>query len=147
VQSLALPHWVWAVVMITVTIAAVWKGGPSERVGALIYFGAWILTMIARSDQRHYPQLGEFAVDVVTLILLIVLALRSHRYWPIGMAAMQALVAATHAGRLIDPQLSSWAYYTSLQMWGYLVLVLLAVATWRRWRENSEKSPLARTKI
>ena len=92
--------------------------------------------MAAASEHRRYPQLGEFAVDLVTLALLIVLALRSHRYWPMAMAGVHLLVAATHAGRLIDPELSSWAYYTAIQMWGYLVLVILAVATWHRWREQ-----------
>jgi hypothetical protein len=119
--------------------AAAWKGGPSERFGAAVFYGAWILTMLVRDDGVGRPQYGIFIVDSLLFVLLLALALRSRRYWPLFMAGFELLAVVTHAGRFIDNQIGAWAYHSAGQIWGYLMLAALGAGTWNRWREVRDR--------
>jgi hypothetical protein len=114
---------------------AVWKGGPSERLAAVAIYGAWILTVLARDDRVGRPQYGIFAVDSVLFVLVLVLALRSRRWWPLFMAGFALVAVLTHAGRIVDNRVGAWAYHSAGQIWGYMILAALAVGTRGRWRE------------
>lgn len=126
-SDLALPHAVWLVAIAATCGAAFWRGRGSERAGAAIILGGWAATVaVAAYDgwDRRWAVLG---VDFAAFLLLTVLALRSSRYWPLVAAGLQFVAVVTHAARLLDPTVGGWAYISAGRIWGYLLLVPLAV--------------------
>jgi hypothetical protein len=121
---------VWLVVMATICGGALWKGGPSERIASLAFLAAWVATVLLRDDRRWNPQWGIFVADAVLFVVLVGLALRSHRFWPMWMAGFELLGVVTHLGRILDHSVGAWAYITAGQIWGYLTLFALGYGTW-----------------
>ncbi|ACG79890.1 conserved hypothetical protein [Phenylobacterium zucineum HLK1] len=125
-QTLALPPWFGLTLMAVVCGAAVWKGGWEERLTAMAFLIAWIATLIGRDREWLGTQWGAFAVDVVLLGFLVVVALKSARYWPIFAAGFHLLSVATHAARIVDPQVGAWAYATASVIFSQLTVFALA---------------------
>jgi hypothetical protein len=116
---------------------AFWRGGPPERVGASIFVAAVVFTRIAVSGAAtRYSSIeaGVVIVDVATLLALVVLALRANRLWPLWVTALQAIGAAGHVVKLMDPNVIRWAYAFALAFWSYPMLALLALGVWNHQR-------------
>ena len=77
---------------------------------------------------------GLALVDLGVLAGFITVALTSHRFWPLWAAGFQLTTALGHVLKALDSQLLPHAYGASLQFWGYPILIVLAVGTWRRHR-------------
>lgn len=121
-----------------VSVYALWRGGQPERFVALMFLVAAPLSSALYSTGRwHGMQLGIFAVDIVMLILLLAIAFRANRYWPIGIAAMQVLQVIGHLLKLADPQMLTVIYWVSAVVWAYPMLLLLLLGTVRH--RNREK--------
>jgi hypothetical protein len=133
---LALPLWFPTAVIGSSCFFAVTKGGTEERIAGS-YFALAALAAPFLID-RTWPgtQWAMFAVDAVYLLLLLGLALRSSRYWPIPAAAFQLLAVLTHIASLVDRQLPAWAYATGGVIWTYLGLAAIVVGTYNQWRER-----------
>ena len=65
------------------------------------------------------------------LVLLLAIAFRANRYWPIGMAAMQVLQVVGHLLKLADPHMLPLLYWISSVVWAYPMLILLGLGTVR----------------
>ena len=103
-----------------VCAVAIWRGGGHERLAAGGLLAGWALTMVAyRKDVSL--EWGILIIDLALLALLVWLALRSRRYWPMFAAAFQLLAVLTHAASSADSSVSSWAYITAEIIWGYLL--------------------------
>lgn len=119
---------VWLTLMLSVTGAALWRGGEPERVVAVGNVLAWFLTPIAQDHGELFdPQWGMLGVDAAFLALLLFLALRENRVWLLFAAAFQLLTVVIHFAILADPNLRSLVYMRGLVIWSYLVLFSLAV--------------------
>lgn len=117
---------------------ALWRGGQPERFVAVIFLIAAPLTSAVYSNNSwHGMQLGIFAVDIVMLILLVVIALRANRYWPIGMTAMQLLQVVGQMLKLADLNMPVVIYWIGAVVWAYPMLILLLLGTVRH--RNREK--------
>jgi len=104
-------------------VIAFWRGGPSERLGALLAAAGWIVTPFVEFRSDWYePQVGVFAVDVLMLLGLTALTLRYRRAWTICASAFQTLMVLTDIGVLIDPRALYRAYYYANFSIGFLVL-------------------------
>ena len=118
---------------------ALWRGGRPEQFVALSFLVAFVLTVA--SDQLgfhwHGIQMGTFLVDVMLLIVLVAIALRANRYWPIGIAAMQSLEVIGTLLRLADPRMAPLLYWIGTVVWAYPMLILLLLGTVRH--RNREK--------
>jgi hypothetical protein len=113
------------------------KGGAPEKVGTLILAIGSILSVAAVSSpggRFGAVEVGVFLVDVATLAAFLALALKAERYWPLCVAALQAIGTAGHAAKLLDPGVIRSAYAIVLSLWGYLMLLLLAIGTWNHQR-------------
>ncbi len=102
---------------------------------ALLLGGA--VTYLLRDPRWSGTQWTGFIVDVGFLGLMIVISLRTAKYWPICLAAFQLLGVVTHTARMLDPTLGAWAYATAGVIFTQLVLVALAVGTWNAWRDRA----------
>lgn len=140
----AIPAWIGIVIGWTVAAAALWKGGWSERLAAAGFLAAWLVTPLLRRGGWEGPAWTGFGVDAAFLALLLFVAMRSRRYWPLFAAAFELLSVLTHVARLIDPGVRAWAYATADAIWTYLLLTALSVGTFNRWRERRlEREPQA----
>lgn len=113
------------------------KGGAPEKVGATILAIGSVLSVAAVSSPAGRfgsVEVGVFLVDVATLLAFLVLALRAERYWPLCVTALQVIGTAGHAAKLLDPGVIRSAYAIVLSLWGYLMLLLLALGTWNHQR-------------
>jgi hypothetical protein len=97
---------------------AMWNGGAPERIGAAIFCAGVLLTLLEFPGVAagfRTVETGIFVVDIVTLVAFLILALRAERFWPLWMAAFQALGTAGHL----------------VKIWSYPMLLVLALGTWR----------------
>jgi hypothetical protein len=138
-----LPVWPGIAFGWAVALAAFWKGGWSERTAAGAFILAWLATPLLRDRSWIGTQWGGFAIDIVFLAVLVGVALRSRRYWPLFAAAFQLLAVLTHLARIIDPHVHVWAYITAGVIWTYLTLFAIALGAYNRWRERSQPAAKA----
>jgi hypothetical protein len=113
---------------------AFWRGGAPERAVAAIFIVGVVATHLAASDRESRfssAELGIVLVDTAALVALTAVALRAERFWPLWIAAMQAVGTAGHLARLVDPEVIRWAYAFGLAIWSYPMLCLLALGTWQ----------------
>lgn len=121
-----------------VCVYALWRGGQPERCVAVIFLiAAPLSSAVYSSSLWRGMQLGIFAVDVAMLGLLLVIALRANRYWPIGMAAMQVLQVIGQLLKLADRDMPIIIYWIGATVWAYPMLILLWLGTVRH--HNREK--------
>lgn len=137
-RYLALPPWVWPVVITLICGAALWKGGRPERLVAVALFAAWLASLAVFMSPWLPPHVGVWLVDLLLLAVLVAVALRTDRYWPIFVAGFHLLTVLTHAARAIDPKAGAWAYATASVIFSYLMLYALAFGTWGAWREQRQ---------
>lgn len=112
---------------------ALLRGGAPERIGAAIYAVGTGLTVVALQEaaiRYGSVEVGALIVDMAALIAFLVLALRARRFWPLWIAALQAVGTAGHLAKLADPELMRWAYAFLLGIWSYPMLLLLAIGTY-----------------
>jgi hypothetical protein len=109
------------------------KGGPPERIGATILATGSVLSYAALSSVGRFQSVetGLLIVDVATLLAFLALALRAERFWPSWVTALQAVRIAGHAVMLVDSGTIPLAYAFIMALWGYPMLLLIALGTWR----------------
>jgi hypothetical protein len=119
--------------MITLLTSCVvaWKwGGLDERLAA----GAILLAVLASNltveSRFHGTESGVFIVDAVLLIGLLVIALRSDRYWPMWATAFQLVATMVHLGSMVETGDFAWAYYVALAFWSFPVFLTVIAGTW-----------------
>jgi urea transporter len=74
-------------------------------------------------------EVGIFAVDVVALLALIQLTLKSDRFWPMWATAFQLLAVAVHTAMMVVPDVTPWAFGTGAVFWAYPMLLALAIGS------------------
>lgn len=121
---------VWAATVIGVCAVALWRGGDDERLGAVGLLGGWALTMLTYRSQFQHTEWGIFVVDAALLALLVWIALRSGRYWPIFAAGFHLLAIVTHIAKTVDQTVGAWAYITAEIIWGYLLAFTIGYGAW-----------------
>jgi len=116
------------------------RGGLPERIGALVLVADFELSLFVVGPMSHRFRGVEwpmFGVDFAAFAALYLLSILSARYWPIWMAALQGCVALSHlVGFRRD--IIAWAYGTMVASWSYMLLAILAIATWRHIRRRSQ---------
>ncbi|HBI20129.1 hypothetical protein FJQ54_12490 [Sandaracinobacter neustonicus] len=113
---------------------ALTRGGAPERIGTVILIANFQLSrwVVAPFDALFGKvEWAMFAVDLTAFVALYVMSLFSARYWPIWIAAVQGVVALTHLAGLWTDFIIPWAYGNAVALWSYVLLAMLAVATWR----------------
>jgi hypothetical protein len=131
-----------AIIMLLVFGYAQWKGGRVERGLAWAMLAAYIATPFAASLTSLFaPRLGVMAVDAVLLAVVLTVALRSDRYWPMAACAFLSIELVMHFTILFDHHVMPKAYIIATHIWSYPVLLSLVFGAWsadrRRKRERS----------
>jgi len=121
--------------------AALWRGGPSERIAAVAMAMAWIVTpLVSSKSQQAGAQLGVLIVDLGLLAVLLAIALRSRRWWPMWATAFQAIGTLMHLSAAIDLKIDPRAYFVGLNVNSYLTMGALLLGTIKRAREAPDRA-------
>lgn len=136
-MTIEIPPWLGILVLVVVSSGAIWKGEAEERIAGAALFVTVFATYLLRDHSWPSLQYAAFGMDLVMLAVLLFLALRTAKYWPLAAAGFQLLAVLTHVGKMIDPQVNQWAYLTAIVIFTYLVIIALAVGTWNSWRARA----------
>lgn len=97
-------------------------GGTAGRIGAALNIGATMATLFAQQmdtwSQMHLPVL---LIDLLMMVALFWLAMKSRVFWPIWAAGFHLITVLGHAATLIAPGFSSTLYYFFHGMWAVFV--------------------------
>lgn len=113
------------------------RGGLPEKVMAVTFVAAAILSRVFEGERAHvYFQfsIGIFLVDMAVFAIILFLAMRSSRFWPMAMASLQAAEVLAHLAKFIGNGTLPIAYAATVVLWSLPMLALLGFATRRHRR-------------
>lgn len=110
--------------------AAFWRGRAYERWTAVVLMASAAASAIVETSKFWQPESGILLIDLALLSYLIVLALRSDRFWPLYAAGFQVIGTLVHIARFADQSVWHSAYAAANIFWSYPVLLALMVGTW-----------------
>jgi hypothetical protein len=113
--------------VLLVTLSAIWKGGPPERIAGVVMLSAVMLSSISSDYRWISVQYRILLIDGTMMLLLLILALRSDRWWPSFATGFQGLGLLIHLAFALQQKAMSVVYVTALNIIGYLVIASLGV--------------------
>ena len=116
----------------SVTILAFAYGGNCERTGmSIIVAGSAATALLGVNSNAHLKQfeLWMLVSDTIVLIALLLLALRSVRYWPLWATSFHTITVMTHIAALLNPASVPRAYLMLQGFWIYpmFIAILLGI--------------------
>lgn len=137
--GLPLHQWLFILLQIVACGYSVVRGGAPERITAVSFVVAAFLTRVASTFDPSYQNIvtGVVVVDALLLAWLLGLSLTSARFWPMPMASMQCCGLLGHFAKLLGGDILPRAYFATVSLWGFPMMILLGVATWRHRRRLS----------
>ena len=122
----SLYQWASLLALFLATGAALWRGGWPERLAAGGMIAAWVATALFQNGVQLWgPQSGVMIIDSALLALLVFIALRSNRWWPMWACGFHAMSVVLHLTVIIDPKVWGRAYFVAIGAFSYLALAAL----------------------
>jgi hypothetical protein len=136
---------VQAISMLSATLTcgyALWRGGGPERLASSALLLDWYAAPLMENhgDLQH-AQMAVFAMDGVVTLVLLLIALRTDRFWPLWVTAFQILELLMHLAMLIDHKVYGRAYFIGIEISSYLMLIALAIGTYLETPRQTEPPP------
>lgn len=119
------------------------RGGKPERyVATAILIASFASAAVIPWTPRVRGVLtGVLAVDLVLMGVLVAVALRADRRWPLTVAAMHAVAVMGHLVQLTKAGLNGTVYGFLIIAWSFPMLMVVIVATWRHQRRERAVGP------
>lgn len=138
-------QWASLAALLIATGVALWRGGWPERVAAVAMILAWFATaLFYNSLQRFGPQTAVILVDLALMLVLLFIALRSDRWWPMWTCGFHGLTLILVLANLADHKLSNRAgYIAGGGVFSYLAMAALFCGALPRRRPASSPEALA----
>jgi hypothetical protein len=134
--------------LLLVAAYAFLRGSRDERqVGIVLVIGVVATTLVLSPISNRYNGLetSVMLVDIAVFAGFLWVALRSDRFWPLWVAGLQLTTIIGHVLKAVDIHLFARAYGAALSFWGYPIVLILAIGTWRatrRARRAAEGMPV-----
>jgi hypothetical protein len=126
---------IWDICMFAAVAIAFWRGGWPERLAALGMVADSIASaLLQNTHDWSRTQWGDLTVDGAYLAMLVWLALKTNRYWPMWAAAFQLLSVLIYLARMADRRVGALAPYAAVEIWSYLILIAIAVGSFGHWQ-------------
>ena len=139
---------IWQILALSVIaltcVVAFRYGGTDERLAATGFIVAVIASNVVSDSSYTHTESGVLVVDVALFFGLLVLALRSDRFWPMWAAAFQLVGTMVHFASMSQTGNFAWAYFVALIFWTYPVVIALLAGTWLEGRNRREWEMSAR---
>ena len=129
--------------LLLVALYAFVRGSRDERqVGIVLVTGVIATTLAWSPTANRYSGLetAVMLVDIAVFAGFLWVALRSERFWPLWIAGLQLTTIIGHLLKAIDADLFARAYGAALSFWGYPIVLILAIGTWRRTKRERRAS-------
>ena len=129
-----LPFWAFWIAVASALVYALTQGAREERQVAIILALAYLATSLfykLGTPDWLKPQFGIMLSDSLAAALLLIIALRSKRFWPLPIVAFQILPVLTQLVTAFGENLVSYGLGVAQGAWSYLQLIVLVVATIR----------------
>ena len=136
---------VFGTLLWAICIYALRRGGTEERIAALGMFLNSYLTLLVVSPFATRFTHVELPIAIVVIalsLLLLWISLRSRKFWPLWLTAMQVLSTLAHFAPYV-PHIIPWAYGSAVALWMYLMLIVLGFAIHRGQRERQNDKSVA----
>lgn len=126
-------------------------GGAPERLTAATFLVGAAATFVVPFQPRSsfYTLHGAIlAIDLMMLVVLVAIALRADRYWPLYVSSLHLITIAVHGVKAYQPSLVPWMYAGASAKIAYPMLLLLIVGAIRhrnrlvRFGSDPDWSPL-----
>ena len=135
-----LPHWIifWIVLFASCGYA-LWRGRKYERIAAIVFIAATLLSFLTHSplqDRYFGIEASDLIVDSAVLVAVLAIALVSDRFWPLWVAGLQLVDSMSHVMKAVDPDLVPRVYGAAERFWSYPILIILLIGAWRQHRRR-----------
>lgn len=130
---------VFRILLAVVAVYALLRGSRDERYVGLICVAGTFATQFVLSplaDRYEGVEAPALFVDLAVFAGFLIIALRSSRFWPLWVAALQLTTILGHLMKGVESGLLPHAYGAALMFWSYPIIVILAVGTWRTHRRR-----------
>jgi len=121
---------------------ALWRGRKYERMAALVFIAATLLSFFGESPVQHrYAgiEITDLVVDSGVLAALLAIALLSDRFWPLWAAGLQLVDSMSHVMKAIDADMIPSVYGAAERFWSFPILLVLLVGAWRSHRRSQHE--------
>jgi len=118
-------------------------GGWEGRWFALIYIIQSLLTVAAamvdfRWSDTNWP---TFAIDLALLIALLVLALRTTRFWPLWVLGLHYITVSAHLASMMVQTVQVQIYFLVATLWSIPKLAIVVIGIQQDRRAGLAASP------
>lgn len=124
---MGLRHILFGALMWAVFIYALRRGGWQERVAAGCTVVGTYLTVLAYSPlavRYTHVETPVVFIDSAIFAVLLCISLRSQKFWPLWLTAMQALTVFAHLSPFV-PHMLPWGYGRAAAVWSWMKLIVL----------------------
>jgi hypothetical protein len=135
--------WIYLLLLVSSVCFVFWKGRFEERlaIGALTIGSLTTPLLYAQSAQNWLdPNISLLLNEAAVTAVILYIAYRSKRFWPLPVAAFQITALLTPVAALKGENLASYALGVTQGMWAYPQLLILILATIRGQMATKTKS-------
>lgn len=130
-----LPPPIHYVLLLSCGLYVLARGEMPERTGlAIIALGSVLSSVLMAPPAQLHGGAGTDAlwVDALVAAALVVLALRTDRFWTLWVAALQLVGIGAHLVNLANPGIARIGYPVVMSLWGYAMVLLVTAGAYRR---------------
>lgn len=126
-------QWASLIFLLLSSGAALWMGGWPERVAAIAMVTAWFATAVLLAQIQLWGVETEvMIVDVALFVVVLAIALKSDRWWPLWAAGFLGLIVLVHFAVILDRRIWGRAYFVASNIFSYLTLLALLIGSLSR---------------
>lgn len=115
------------------TCLVVWcRGGGPERLGTASLAACSFATQLVANIpalEVGAAEMGVLLVDLTLLAIVLLIALKTDRFWPLWVCGFHLVGTGTHLVMLVQPDILPEAYRLVRGLWAYPMMVAIVVGT------------------
>jgi len=126
----------YGVLMWSIFAYAMHRGGWAEkRAAAVIVIGSYfpLVWYWGKIPDYNHVRWDGVLVDLVWLVTFFAIVLRSSKFWPMWVCAMQGVTMMSHLVPVIH--LDGWLYSRANALWSYVILAVIGVGVYQDRRQ------------
>ena len=122
----------WPAFLAVLALIVLWRGAAPERSILAVFISMIALDrlyhLIVHSG-AHFQNvdLGHLTIDLLSAVVLLVIALYANRQYPLWLSALQFVAVISHIIRSISPEVDKGAYSIFMVAPSYLQILVFAV--------------------